>query len=89
MATEPRPGPPPLAPFGLVLHHSGSFTHEGHPIANRKLRERLDRAVRFLPVETASDLRHDAAHERAHLVGAVGDRLLHERSHFVFREPLG
>ena len=44
-------GPPPLEPFGLVLHHDGRFTHEGHLITNRKLRERFDRAVRFLSAE--------------------------------------
>lgn len=41
----PRRGPPPLAPFGLVLHHDGSWTHEGQPIGNRKLREAFDRGV--------------------------------------------
>jgi hypothetical protein len=46
-----RPGPPPLRPFGLVLHHDGSWTHEGQPIANRRLREAFDRGVRFLPGE--------------------------------------
>lgn len=54
MTTDPpgmRRGPPPLAPFGLRLHHDGRFTHEGQPIANRKLRERFDRAVRYLPDE--------------------------------------
>jgi hypothetical protein len=50
-AANQRPGPPPLAPFGLVLHHDGSWTHEGLPVTNRKLRERFDRAVRFLPEE--------------------------------------
>jgi hypothetical protein len=44
-------GPPPLRPFGLVLHHDGSWTHEGQPIANRRLREAFDRGVRFLPGE--------------------------------------
>ena len=43
--------PPPLEPFGLVLHHDGSWTHEGQPVLNRKLRERFDRAVRYLPDE--------------------------------------
>lgn len=43
------PGPPPLRPFGLRLHHDGSWTHEGVGIRNRKLREAFDRAVRFLP----------------------------------------
>ncbi len=51
--TEPGPrrGPPPLVPFGLVLHHDGSWTHEGAPILNRRLRERFDRGVRYLPDE--------------------------------------
>ena len=44
-------GPPPLEPFGLLLHHDGSWTHEGQPVLNRKLRERFDRAVRYLPGE--------------------------------------
>lgn len=44
-------GPPPLEPFGLVLHHDGSWTHEGQPILNQRLRERFDRGVRFLPDE--------------------------------------
>ncbi len=51
MSASVRPGPPPLAPFGLVLHHDGSWTHEGQPIGNRKLRERFDRSVRYLPEE--------------------------------------
>lgn len=46
-----RTGPPPLEPFGLVLHHDGSWTHEGQPVLNRKLRERFDRAVRYLADE--------------------------------------
>ena len=44
-------GPPPLRPFGLVLHRDGRWTHEGHPVTNRRLREAFDRAVRFLPEE--------------------------------------
>lgn len=44
-------GPPPLRPFGLVLHHDGRFTHEGLPITNARLRAAFDRGVRFLPVE--------------------------------------
>ena len=44
-------GPPPLRPFGLVLHHDGSWTHDGQPIANRRLREAFDRGVCFLPGE--------------------------------------
>jgi len=42
-------GPPPLAPFGLVLHHDGTWMHEGQPFLNRKLRSLFDRSVRFLP----------------------------------------
>lgn len=45
------PGPPPLRPFGLVLHHDGRWTHEGIPLLNRKLRAAFDRSVRFLPGE--------------------------------------
>jgi hypothetical protein len=44
-----RRGPPPLRPFGLVLHRDGSWTHEGHPIAHARLRAVFDRSVRFLP----------------------------------------
>jgi hypothetical protein len=44
-------GPPPLEPFGLVLHHDGSWSHEGGPVLNKKLRERFDRSVRFLTDE--------------------------------------
>ena len=51
MSAAARRGPPPLAPFGLVLHHDGRWSHEGQPIANRKLREHFDRSVRFLPAE--------------------------------------
>ena len=47
-----RPGPPPLRPFGLVLHHDARFTHEGEPIRNRKLREHFDRSVEYLPEES-------------------------------------
>jgi hypothetical protein len=46
-----RRGPPSLAPFGLVLHHDGSWTHEGQPLRNRKLRALFDRSVRYLPEE--------------------------------------
>ena len=45
------PGPPPLRPFGLVLHHDGRWSHEGQPIRNRRLREHFDRAVVYLPEE--------------------------------------
>jgi hypothetical protein len=50
-ATPGSPGPPPLQPFGLVLHHDGRFTHEGAPIRNRLLREHFDRSVEYLPKE--------------------------------------
>ena len=43
--------PPPLRPFGLRLHHDGSWTHDGQPIWNRKLRAAFDRSVRYLPDE--------------------------------------
>jgi hypothetical protein len=46
-----RPGPPPLRPFGLLLHRDGRFTHEGHPIANARLRALFERSVRYLPEE--------------------------------------
>jgi hypothetical protein len=44
-------GPPPLRPFGLVLHHDGRWSHEGQPIRNRRIREKFDRSVRYLPEE--------------------------------------
>lgn len=44
-------GPPPLRPFGLVLHHDGRFSHEGQPIKNRRLREHFERSVEYLPDE--------------------------------------
>ena len=44
-------GPPPLRPFGLVLHHDGSWTHEGQPIKHAKLRAHFDRSVVYLPAE--------------------------------------
>ena len=43
------PGPPPLRPFGLVLHHDGRFSHEGVPILHARLRAAFDRSVRWLP----------------------------------------
>lgn len=46
-----RRGPPPLRPFGLVLHHDGRFTHEGVPVKNARLRAAFDRGVRYLPEE--------------------------------------
>jgi len=45
------PGPPPLAPFGLVLHHDGHWSHEGQAFTNPKLRALFDRSVRYLPEE--------------------------------------
>jgi len=45
------PGPPPLRPFGLVLHHDGSWSHEGAPFINARLRAAFDRSVRYLPEE--------------------------------------
>jgi len=44
-------GPPPLRPFGLILHHDGRWTHEGQPVLHRKLRGVFDRSVRYLPEE--------------------------------------
>jgi hypothetical protein len=32
-----------------VLRHDGSWTHEGQPFRNRKLRALFDRSVRYLP----------------------------------------
>ena len=49
----PDGGPPPLRPFGLVLHHDGSWTHEGVPIRNARLRAAFDRSVRYLPEAAA------------------------------------
>ncbi len=45
------PGPPPLRPFGLVLHRNGRFSHEGQPFANEKLRLLFERSVVYLPEE--------------------------------------
>lgn len=42
-----KPGPPPLRPFGLRLHHDGRFSHEGEPIGNRRLREHFERSVEY------------------------------------------
>ena len=50
-AAQRSPGPPPLRPFGLVLHHDGRWTHEGQPILNRKLREKFDVSVAYLSEE--------------------------------------
>jgi hypothetical protein len=49
--SEPRRGPPPLRPFGLVLHHDGRWSHEGRPISHAKLRAHFDRSVKYLPDE--------------------------------------
>ncbi len=46
-----RLGPPPLRPFGLVLHHDGRWSHEGVPLLHRRLREVFDRSVHFLAAE--------------------------------------
>ena len=51
IAGASRGEPPPLAPFGLVLHHDGRWSHEGQPILNRKLREKFDRSVVYLRPE--------------------------------------
>lgn len=45
------PGAPPLRSFGLILHRDRSWSHEGVPIRNRKLRALFDRSVRYLPEE--------------------------------------
>lgn len=45
------PGPPPLRPFGLVLHRDGRFTHEGFPLLHARLRALFERSVRYLPEE--------------------------------------
>jgi hypothetical protein len=42
-------GPPPLRPFGLVLHRDGHWSHEGRRVTNPRLRAVFDRGVRFLP----------------------------------------
>ena len=34
-----------------MLHHDGSWTHEGHPIQHAKLRAHFDRSVVYLPEE--------------------------------------
>ena len=34
-----------------MLHHDGSWSHEGAPILNARLRAAFDRSVRFLPAE--------------------------------------
>ena len=51
MSQAPTAGPPPLRPFGLVLHYDGSWSHEGHPILNRRIRRAFDRGVRYLADE--------------------------------------
>ena len=47
----PLIGPPPLAPFGLVLHHDGRWSHDGQPILHRRMREHFDRSVKYLAEE--------------------------------------
>lgn len=47
----PPKGPPPLRPFGLVLHHDGSWSHEGVPFLHAGLIKAFDRSVRYLPEE--------------------------------------
>ena len=32
-----------------MLHRDGRWTHEGHPVTHRKLREHFDRSVVYLP----------------------------------------
>ena len=51
MSQAPTAGPPPLRPFGLVLHYDGSWSHEGQPILNRRIRRAFDRGVRYLADE--------------------------------------
>jgi hypothetical protein len=58
MSAQRRPGgqgkgPPPLTSFDLMLRHDGSWTHEGVPFRNVRLREKFDRSVRYLPEEKA------------------------------------
>ena len=50
-AAPSRRGPPPLRPFGLILHHDGRWTHEGVLVTNTRLRAAFDRGVRYLPDE--------------------------------------
>ena len=44
-------GPPPLRPFGLVLHRDGTWSHEGQAFRHARLRAVFDRSVRYLPEE--------------------------------------
>ena len=44
-------GPPPLRPFGLVLHRDGRWSHEGQHVTHGRLRAAFDRGVRFLTDE--------------------------------------
>jgi hypothetical protein len=61
----PRVGPPPLRPFGLVLHSDGRWSHEGMPVLNRRLREAFDRSVRFIPEQGGAAAARRAAGERS------------------------
>ena len=89
--TEDRPQ---LAPFGLVLHHDGRWSHEGLPILHRRMREHFDRSVKYLADEQKFivALRHFrgeiVVEEAAFFVRAVdlagGEIALSDRT----REPL-
>jgi hypothetical protein len=61
----PDGGPPPLRPFGLLLHHDGRWSHEGVPIRNARLRACFDRSVRFLAVGPPEQGREAAAQRAA------------------------
>jgi hypothetical protein len=50
-ASDEPVGPPPLAPFGLRLHHDARWSHGGQPILHRRLREHFDKSVVYLPGE--------------------------------------
>lgn len=87
-------GPPRLEPFGLVLHHDGRWSHEGQPILNRKLREKFDRSVVYLPHEAKYAVRvgpfrgeieiEEAGFFVRSLELETGETILSDRS----REPL-
>jgi hypothetical protein len=72
----PAKGPPPLAPFGLVLHHDGRFLHEGQPIRHARLRAKFERSVRYLPDERKFVVQ----------VGRFRGELLVEEAAFFVRE---
>ena len=89
-----HPSPPPLSPFGLVLHHDGRWSHDGQPILHRGIREHFDRSVKYLPEErkfvvTLRHFRGEIAVEEAaffvrELDLASGELTLSDRT----REPL-